>query len=135
MLEKAAQRLVRTVTLIQFIILGLLVLLLFLGIVNFVFNLFTFLHGYLYLTAKEIHQLLDIVLVLFIVIELFRITLAYAYGKEILQVVFEAGFVAVVRKMVLYEYIDYGIWGAVALAVLLFAIIVAYFLIGKTLKW
>lgn len=136
MLKKLTDRLVKTVTLIEFVILGLLLLLLFFGVINFVLNLLTFLQRHFYLTSKEIHQLLDIVLILFIIIELFRITLAYTREneKEIPQVVLEAVFVAVARKIVLYEYMEYGIWGAVALTVLLLAIVAAYFLIGKTLK-
>ena len=137
MFSKTTKELAKAVTVIQCIILGLLLTLLVFGIINFLFTLISLLRVHLYLTTEEIYKLLDIILILFINIELFRITLAYAEGKsilEILNVVLEAGFVAIARKMVLFDYPTYGIWGAVALAVLLLAVAIAYFLIGKTMR-
>lgn len=110
-----------------------LIVAIFLGIVVFIgigylfSQLYSGLAEHGLLNANQIYHLLDIVLVLFIVIELFRIAIAYVVGSGVMYAVVEAAFVAVGRKIVLFEYGKYGIYGALSLAILILVLVTAYY--------
>lgn len=134
MRKEFISRLLETViTFAEFIIASFLVLLAFFGLVYLAFHLFNAIDGRFSLSPSQIHAVLDIALVLFIVIELFRIAIAYITEQRVLGIVIEAAFVAVARKIVLYDFRDYsgirGIYAAVSLAVLLSALALTYFAI------
>jgi uncharacterized membrane protein (DUF373 family) len=84
-------------------------------------------------TVTIVHLALDRILLLFVVVELFRIAVAYIQHRAVLHTVFEAGLVAVARKIVLYNYADYGLTGAASYAVLLLVLVGAYFMLERTL--
>ena len=79
-----------------------------------------------------VHLALDRILLLFIVVELFRIAIAYIQHQDVMHTVIEAGLVAVVRKIVLYNFADYGLQGAAAYAILLIVLVVAFFAFERT---
>ncbi len=108
------------------VILGIVAVL---GLVRLVAALIELESVHLGLSAAEMRGLLDLALVIFLVVELFRIALAYVAEHEVLPTVIEAVLVAVARKVVLYEFSVEGLAGALALAVLLAVAVVAYFAI------
>ncbi len=109
----------------------LLALLIFLGILAFSRQLALSVWPNFFLNSTEIHRLLDFALLIFIAIELFRITIAYITAKPVVKEVFIAALVAVGRKVVLYEYPIYGLTGAIALALLILAVSIGYYLICR----
>lgn len=112
----------------------LMVVIIFLGIGFLAERVFEGFQTHLFLGPVEIHHFLDIALVVFIVVEMFRITIAYLTGKRTWDAVLEAAFVAIGRKIVLYEYGEYGIYGALALVALTLAVVLAYYLTRKAEK-
>lgn len=72
------------------------------------------------------HPSLDKVMTFFIIVELFRIAVAYIKHDEVLHTVLEAGIVAVARKIVLYDFTAYGLPGAAAYAVMLAVLMAGY---------
>ncbi len=78
------------------------------------------------LTSNEIHSLLDVSLVLFVGVELFRISLTYIRREDVVPIVLEAAFVAVSRKIVLFEVGKGDLAGAAALGILLVGIAITY---------
>ncbi len=95
---------------------------------------------HLFLNSAEIHHHLDVVLTLFIVIELVRITFAYLTGQKIWAIVAETAFIALGRKIILFEYESYGLMGAISLAILTIVVVLAYYVVrqpktaGKAMK-
>lgn len=82
--------------------------------------------------SDTIHAALDRILLFFIVVELFRIAIAYIQHQDVMHTVIEAGLVAVIRKIVLYNFGSYGLEGAAAYAVLLLVLVVAFFAFERT---
>jgi uncharacterized membrane protein (DUF373 family) len=112
----------------EVIIAGIMVILVFLGVGYLLISLFnSFSSGFVF-DHNALIKLLDIALIVFIIIELFRITLAYITGQHVMPTVIEAAFVAVGRKIVLYEYKVDGLNGALALAALLAVIAAAHYI-------
>jgi len=69
--------------------------------------------------------------VVFIVIELIRIAIAYMQHENVIGTVLEAGLVAVVRKLVIFESGPDMLDDALALAILILAVGVTWFLLYK----
>lgn len=138
--EQSSKLLYQIMTFVELAIAILLVVFVLLGAVYLIILLINQLKTNLFLTPKEIHLLLDVTLTLFIVIELFRTVLAYIASKKILKIVFEAAFVAVARKIVLFDLKDYptaisGLLAALAIGFILISLASAYFVIkGSDLK-
>lgn len=132
--ERLVEYAKRGVEIAEYLMAAIMVVMIFLGLVFFVSRLGFHLAEHGALNTTDIVDLLDIILVLFIVVELFRITVAYltGTGQRILRAVVEAAFVAVGRRLVLYDYSKEGIFGALALTVLTLALVSAYYIIGKT---
>lgn len=113
----------------------LLVIMAALGIVDLVVEMITAVTKTGFLTPEAILRVLDSVLIVFIVLELFSIALAYLLRKNVIGTVMEAGLVAVVRKLVIFE--TSGDAGGVlmkgaALALLIIAIGVTWFLLRRS---
>jgi uncharacterized membrane protein (DUF373 family) len=84
------------------------------------------------LSSDTVSRLLDEIMLLFIVIELFKMTFAYMRNTNVLPVAFEAVLIALARKIVVAEFpIDGGLAKASALAVLTVAVGVTWFLVGR----
>ncbi|PKQ23702.1 MAG: hypothetical protein CVT65_06850 [Actinobacteria bacterium HGW-Actinobacteria-5] len=112
----------------------LLVIIAALGAVDLVVEMFNAVSLKGYLTPDSILRVLDSVLVVFIVIELFNIALAYMKRKNVIATVMEAGLVAVVRKLVIFESggdATYVLMKAIALAILIVAIGLTWYLLRR----
>lgn len=104
-----------------------MVIIIFLGLGYLIGRLAADVRSHVFLNSVQIHHFLDVVLTLFIVIELVRITFGYLTEQDIWVIVAETAFIALGRKIILFEYKAYGIWGAVALAILTIAVVFAYY--------
>lgn len=109
----------------------LLLFILLMGIGSFILQIFTSFSKEIY-TLGVLKGLIDRALILFLIIELYRITLAYLKSEPIVYEVFIAAFIAVGRKILIYDYELWGLQGAIALAVLLLALSIGYFLLVKS---
>ena len=112
----------------------LLVVIAALGAVDLVVEMYAAVSDKGYLTPDSILRVLDSVLVVFIVIELFNIALAYMKRKNVIATVMEAGLVAVVRKLVIFESGGdalYVLMKAGALAILIVAIGLTWYLLRR----
>ncbi|MFA5867110.1 MAG: phosphate-starvation-inducible PsiE family protein [Actinomycetota bacterium] len=112
----------------EVLIAGIMLILIILGVAYLVVSLVaSFGEGFVF-DHDRLIKLLDIALIVFIIIELFRITLAYITGERVMPTVIEAAFVAVGRKIVLYEFKSDGLYGALSLAALLAVVAAAHYL-------
>lgn len=137
--DKTSQTLYQIITFLEFIIAVLLVIFIILGTSYLVVLLINQLKAHFFLTPKELHRLLDVTLTLFIIIELFRTVLAYIASKKILRIVFEAAFVAVARKIVLFDVKDYAtttqaLMAALAIGFVLISLAIGYYAVSQGKK-
>jgi len=110
---------------------GLLVVLAALGVVDIVIKMLEVTRADGFMTPEGITRTIDTVLVVFIVIELIRIAMAYMQHKNVIGTVLEAGLVAVVRKLVIFESGPDMLEKAIALAILILAVGITWFLLHK----
>lgn len=122
----------KAVHLIETVVALLLVVLALLGVIDIVVSLIAALRVTGHLTPAGIAQVLDAVLIVFIVLELFSIAVAYLQHRNVIGTVMEAGLVAAVRKLVVYESGTDALAKAFALAVLILAIGITWFLLRKS---
>lgn len=80
------------------------------------------------LDIDQMKSLIDKALVLFLIVELYRIGVAYIRGLPIVKEVFVASFVAVGRKILIYDYARWGLDGAIALSLLMVSLSIGYYL-------
>lgn len=80
------------------------------------------------LGVEEMKSLIDKALVLFLIVELYRLGVAYIRSLPIVKEVFIAAFVAVGRKILIYDYSRWGLDGAISLSILMLAISIGYYL-------
>lgn len=81
----------------------------------------------------EFTRVVSTALEIFIVIELFRIALAYMNNRDVIPTVLEAAFVAIARKFVVFEpTAEYYLQTAAGLAALLIAIAISWWLLRKS---
>jgi len=81
----------------------MLVLLAAWGAASFVSSLWDLVGGGLHFELDRYVTVLDIALVIFIIVELFRIAVAYLRHEDVIPTVLEAGLVAVARKLVTFD--------------------------------
>jgi uncharacterized membrane protein (DUF373 family) len=112
------------------IIAALLLFILFMGIASFVLQIFTSFTYEVY-TLDAIKKLIDKALILFIILELYVITISYIKREPVIKEVFIAAFIAIGRKILIYDYEKWGILGAAALSVLLFSVAFSYYLLYR----
>lgn len=114
---------------------ALLVVIAVLGAVDLVVEMYNAVVDKGYLTPESILRVLDSVLVVFIVVELFNIAVAYMNRRNVIATVMEAGLVAVVRKLVIFESTGdalYVLMKAGALSILIVAIGLTWFLLRRS---
>ena len=87
-------------------------------------------HGGL-LGREELTHLIDHVLLVFVLIELFAVALAYAKGERVVRTVLEASFVAVARKLIAFETGPEALQRGLALALLVGAVAGAWALLQR----
>lgn len=121
----------RVVIYVEAAVTGLLVVLAALGVVDVVLKLLEVTRVDGFMTSAGVTRTIDAVLVVFIVIELIRIAIAYMQHKNVIGTVLEAGLVAVVRKLVIFESSDNVLEKAAALAILILAVGITWYLLRR----
>jgi uncharacterized membrane protein (DUF373 family) len=121
----------RLVVYIEGVVVALLTVLAVLGVVDIVVKMLEVTRADGFMTPEGITRTIDTVLVVFIVIELIRIALAYMNHQDVVGTVLEAGLVAVVRKLVIFESGDNVLPKAAALAILILAVGITWYLLRK----
>lgn len=84
------------------------------------------------LSRAEFTAVISTVLEVFILIELFRIAVAYMMHRNVIPTVMEAALVAVARKFVIFEPKDGFLPEAAGLAALIIAIAVSWWLLKRS---
>ena len=84
------------------------------------------------LTHSDYLLLIGTVLEVFIIVELFRIAVAYMRHQNVIPTVLEAALVAVARKFVVFESADNYLEYALGLSALLLAVAVGWYLLEKS---
>ncbi|MDO8879859.1 MAG: phosphate-starvation-inducible PsiE family protein [Coriobacteriia bacterium] len=121
----------RVVLYIEGAVTVLLVILAALGVVDIVLKMLEVTRADGFMTPEGITRTIDTVLVVFIVIELIRIAVSYMQHKNVIGTVLEAGLVAVVRKLVIFESGEGMLEKAIALAILILAVGVTWYLLQR----
>lgn len=121
----------RVVLYIEGAVTVLLVILAALGVVDIVIKMVEVTRADGFMTPEGITRTIDTVLVVFIVIELIRIAVSYMQHKNVIGTVLEAGLVAVVRKLVIFESGEGMLEKAIALSVLILAVGVTWYLLQR----
>ena len=121
----------RVVLYIEGAVTVLLVILAGLGAVDVVIKMLEVTRADGFMTPEGITRTIDTVLIVFIVIELIRIAIAYMQHENVIGTVLEAGLVAVVRKLVIFESGPDMLEKAIALAVLILAVGITWYLLHK----
>jgi len=122
----------RTVVYIEGAVTVLLVILAGLGVVDVVLKMLEVTRADGFMTPEGITRTIDTVLVVFIVIELIRIAVSYMQHKNVIGTVLEAGLVAVVRKLVIFESSEGMLEKAIALGVLILAVGITWYLLQRS---
>lgn len=121
----------KVVLYIEAAVTGLLVILAALGVVDVVLKMLEVTRADGFMTPEGITRTIDTVLVVFIVIELIRIAVSYMQHKNVIGTVLEAGLVAVVRKLVIFESTDQMLEKALALSALILAVGITWYLLRR----
>jgi uncharacterized membrane protein (DUF373 family) len=129
---RPSQLLDRAVIYIEGAVAGLLTVLAGLGVVDVVIKMLQVSRADGFMTPEGIIRTIDTVLIVFIVIELIRIAIAYMHHRNVVGTVLEAGLVAVVRKLVIFESGEMVLQKAVAYALLIVAVGVAWSLLRRS---
>ncbi len=84
------------------------------------------------LTTSEFNKLVGKILEVFILVELFRIAIAYMKHENVIPTVLEAALVAVARKFVVFEGAENYLATAVGLAALLLSVAISWWLLARS---
>ncbi len=125
-LRRAVDASLRVVLAVELVIAFAILAALILGVGYLVAALARSVAGSVVLDPEQLSSFLDVSLTLFVAIELFRIAVAYLSDEDVLHLVLEAAFVAIVRKIVLFDLAKSGLTGAAAYGLLLLVVAVAY---------
>lgn len=128
MIEKLLNRFVLA---LEIIVSAGLVVVAALLVVTFGMQLLSAVTGGFEFGRQEFTTVISTALEVFIVIELFRIALAYMKHDNVVPTVFEAALVAVARKFVVFEPKESYMQSAFGLAALLIAIAVSWWLLQR----
>lgn len=129
---RPSQLLDRATIYIEGAVAGLLTVLAALGVVDVVIKMLEVSRADGFMTPEGIIRTIDTVLIVFIVIELIRIAIAYMHHRNVVGTVLEAGLVAVVRKLVIFESGEMVLQKAIAYALLIVAVGVAWSLLRRS---
>jgi uncharacterized membrane protein (DUF373 family) len=128
---KLAELFDRLIVYIEGAVVALLTVLAVLGVVDIVLKMLEVTQADGFMSQEGITRTIDTVLVVFVVIELIRIALAYMNHQDVVGTVLEAGLVAVVRKLVIFEGGDNILAKAVALSALILAVGLTWFMLRR----
>jgi uncharacterized membrane protein (DUF373 family) len=104
------------------------------GAVSLVSSIWTLVSGGVAFHLDRYVAVLDVALMIFIIVELFRIAVAYLKHEDVIPTVLEAALVAVARKLVTFDTHLVGaevLMKAAGLALLLLAVAVTWYLLAK----
>jgi uncharacterized membrane protein (DUF373 family) len=129
----------RSVTFLQTVIAAFLVVLLLLGVVNLGVTIVASLTTFGALDATGILSLIrssiDIVLYLFVVVELYKTIVAYVEAKSVVIAVIHAGLIAVVRQIIIFKPDEYSPTEAITIAgvyvLLLVGLLVGFYVVHR----
>ena len=79
------------------------------------------------LTSSQFNKIIGTILEIFILVELFRIAMAYMRHENVIPTVLEAALVAVARKFVVYEGSENYLQTALGMSALLLAVAISWF--------
>lgn len=121
-------RILRRITFwIAVLALALLVVLAAIGLLTFGQSLF----DSIALEAEQLIKLLDIVLFVFIIIELMNIAIAFIEGRRVIYTVFEAVLVAIARKIIVSGTEPVDLDKAASLALITLAVGITWWLMAR----
>jgi len=99
---------------------------------TFLFELFELFANGVLVGPGEFNIIIGTVLEIFIVVELFRIAVAYMRHENVIPTVLEAAFVAVARKFVVFEGGDDYLFKALGLAALILSVALSWWLLRRS---
>ncbi len=113
------------------------------GVFDLALSLFELVVSGNFTDPDAVIELIDTVLVLLVIVEVFRTVIAFARDEPVLRVVVNAAFIAIARKVISFRFSEFAdesgtpVYGdalvaAAALAVLLLVLIAAFFVIRWT---
>jgi uncharacterized membrane protein (DUF373 family) len=105
-----------------------LALLAIVGLVALVVDLPALLHGP---TGSALEGLFSGILLLFILLELYQIGGLYFRRERVVDKVFEVGIVALVRQLIVAEFLHYNVQQLLAIAALVVALGLSWYLTGR----
>ena len=121
----------RAVYLIELIVAGALVLLSVMALVGLGLAVWQVITDSIALTPAHFTEVISLVLEVFILIELFRIALAYMSHRNVIPTVLEAALVAVARKFVVFEGKENFLEYAAGHALLLVGVAISWWLLQR----
>jgi uncharacterized membrane protein (DUF373 family) len=121
----------KAVYVIEVLVACALVIMTIMAVVTLSVELFNVIVGNHILLSADFLRLISIILEIFILIELFRIAVAYMTHQNVLPTVFEAALIAVARKFVVFEIANQTLQSALALTVLLLAVAISWWLLAR----
>lgn len=117
---------------VEFIVAVILVVLTGLALITVAVEIYSVLIGGILLPPEDFVKIISTILEVFILVELFRIALAYMAHRNVLPTVLEAALVAVARKVVIFEPKGDVLGYAAALAAIFLAISISWYLLAKS---
>lgn len=84
------------------------------------------------LTSADFNKIIGTILEIFILVELFRIAIAYMKHENVIPTVLEAALVAVARKFVVFEGANNYLQTAVGMSALLLAVAISWWLLSRS---
>jgi len=84
------------------------------------------------LTSSEFNNIIGTILEIFILVELFRIAMAYMRHENVIPTVLEAALVAVARKFVVFEGSQTYLQTALGMSALLLAVAISWWMLSRS---
>ena len=127
-----ARALKRVVGVLERVVAGVLVVLIVFALIGLCVEGWRAVSTHGYLLGPSLLEVIEGALAVFVLIELFSIAVAYFTGARVVRTVLEAALVAVVRKLIAFEPGEGGLGKGIALAALLVAVALAWYLLGRS---
>jgi uncharacterized membrane protein (DUF373 family) len=84
------------------------------------------------LTSREFNRIIGTILEIFILVELFRIAMAYMRHENVIPTVLDAALVAVARKFVVFEGSQNYLQTALGMSALLLAVAISWWMLSRS---
>ncbi|WP_435100712.1 phosphate-starvation-inducible PsiE family protein [Halarchaeum sp. P4] len=129
-----SERLMRYLEVVAaFVLVGLFAV----GVFDFLLQIVALVRSGAIAQTEAIINLIDEILLLFIIVEIFQTVVAYAQERSVIRIVIAAGLIAVARKIISFHSGDYAgstdaTIAATGYAVLLLALVAALYVVQRT---